>query len=118
MVGDCGHLELNRTPQDLDLDPYQLGVDDLSPKARKALYVLRSGVFSAFCCPTSEPRRLKAFADYINHVFYIDDISDGMMEKETGILVDVVMNALDYDEYTPSGDMPPEDTSAGKLTRE
>ena len=34
MVGDCGHLELNRTPQDLDLDPYQLGADDLSPKAR------------------------------------------------------------------------------------
>ena len=91
---------------------------DLSPKARKALYVVRSGVLTAFCCPDSAPHRLRAFADYINHIIYIDDRSETLTESEMSIFVDVVMNAFDYDEYTPSGDMPPEDTNCGRLTRE
>lgn len=95
------------------------GCPGLSDKARKALYDVRGGLLSAFCYTTCDAHRLRVSADFINYLFHLDDISDGLMTNEADALGDVVMNALWLPEkYKPSAGMPEEEISAGRLARE
>lgn len=57
------------------------------------------------------------------HDFTRDNISDGMMTRETDVLSDVVMNALWFsDRYMPTKDLgkdqPEDELNPGKLARE
>ncbi|KAJ7228636.1 terpenoid synthase [Mycena pura] len=82
---------------------------DLSPKQRKALYGLKAGELTAHCYHTAPANRLRVVSDFMNYLFHLDNISDGMMTRDTEVLSDAVMNALWLSEvYRPT-------TSAGKV---
>lgn len=95
------------------------GCPELTLKARKALYGLHAGELVAFCYTTCDAYRLRVVTDFMNYLFHLDNISDGMMTNEADALADVVMNALWLpDEYKPTKGMPEEEISAGTLARE
>jgi len=55
----------------------------------------------------------------LSHFFLRDNISDGMMTRETDVLADVVMNALWFSEkYMPGKEQADEELNPGKLARE
>jgi alpha-muurolene/germacrene-A/gamma-muurolene synthase len=59
----------------------------------------------------------------MNYLFHLDNISDGMMTRETDVLADAVMNALWFPEkymptQTPGKEQPVEEINAAKLARE
>ncbi|KAL4267704.1 Alpha-muurolene synthase [Pleurotus pulmonarius] len=96
---------------------------DLSPKARKALWGLQAGELTAYCYPDSTAERLRVVSDFMNYLFHLDNISDGMMTRETDVLADSVMNALWYpEEYKPTHAkgkvQPAEELNAGKIARD
>ncbi|TBU35420.1 terpenoid synthase [Dichomitus squalens] len=99
------------------------GCPELSPKARKALYGLQAGELTAYCYPFCSTERLRVVSDFMNYLFHLDNVSDGMMRKGTEELADCVMNALWFpDRYMPTTcegkDQPIEEVSAGKLARD
>ncbi|KAF7440249.1 Alpha-muurolene synthase [Pleurotus ostreatus] len=96
---------------------------DLSPKARKALWGLQAGELTAYCYPSCSPDRLRVVSDFMNYLFHLDNISDGMMTRETDVLADSVMNALWHpEEYrptrSPGKEQPAEELDAGKIARD
>ncbi|KAG6810286.1 hypothetical protein H0H92_012584 [Tricholoma furcatifolium] len=96
---------------------------DLSPKGRRALRGLQAGELTAFCYNTTTPERLRVVSDFMNYLFHLDNISDGMMTRETDVLSDVVMNALWFsDRYVPTTakgkEQPAEEVNPGKLARD
>ena len=113
---------------------------DLNPKQRKALRGLQAGELTAFCYNTCLPERLRVVSDFMNYLFHLyvfldpnrvsvspgserDNISDGMMTRETDILSDCVMNALWLSEkYAPTKsfgkEQPADELNPGKLARE
>ena len=99
------------------------GCPELSPRGRKALYGLQAGELTAYCYPYCSTERLRVVSDFMNYLFHLDNISDGMMRKGTEELADSVMNALWFpDRYMPTAcdgkEQPVDETSAGKLARE
>lgn len=99
------------------------GCPELSPKGRKALYGLQAGELTAFCYPYCSTDRLRVVSDFMNYLFHLDNISDGMMLKGTEELADTVMNALWFpDRYMPTEcpgkEQPLEEASSGRLARE
>ncbi|KDR73677.1 hypothetical protein GALMADRAFT_72397 [Galerina marginata CBS 339.88] len=99
------------------------GCPDLNPKQRRALRGLQAGELTASCYPTAPPERLRVVSDFMNYLFHLDNISDGMMTRETDVLADVVMNALWFsDKYMPteaSGKkQSEEELNPGKLARD
>ena len=99
------------------------GCPELSPKARKALYGLQAGELTAYCYPFCSTERLRVVSDFMNYLFHLDNVSDGMMRKGTEELADCVMNALWFpDRYMPTAcegkEQPMDEVSAGKLARE
>ncbi len=127
LVGHCnfplafhphGYLVATESVQWLDA-----GCPELSPKARGALYGLQAGELTAFCYPYCSSDRLQVVSDFMNYLFHLDNISDGMMHTGTEELADTVMNALWYpDRYMPTEapgkEQPVVEVSAGKLARE
>ena len=100
-----------------------LGCPELTPKKRKALYGLKAGELTAYCYTTCDAEHLHVVSDFMNYLFHLDNISDGMMKRDTDVLADVVMNALWYPEeykptHFPGKEQPDEEISAGKLARE
>ncbi|TFK30274.1 terpenoid synthase [Coprinopsis marcescibilis] len=92
---------------------------DLNAKQRRALYGLQAGELTAYCYNTATPERLRVVSDFMNYLFHLDNISDGMMTRETDVLADVVMNALWLPErYEPCKDQPAEELNPGKLARD
>lgn len=117
---------------------------DLSPKGRRALRGLQAGELTAYCYHTAPPERLRVVSDFMNYLFHLcvsfsssmcqidsrltaslhrDNISDGMMTRETDVLSDCVMNALWFsDRYrrttSPGKVQPVEELNPGKLARE
>ena len=62
---------------------------------------------------------MRIVADFLGYLFHLDNISDGMLTKETDVLADTVMNAHWFPErYTPTKSQPEKEISAGKLARE
>lgn len=121
---------------------------DLNAKQRKALRGLQAGELTAYCYHCTTPERLRVVSDFMNYLFHLyvyycvprddrvvrltrvsflcdrrDNISDGMMTRETDVLSDVVMNALWFsDKYVPTKlagkEQPDEELNPGKLARE
>ncbi|KAJ6622898.1 isoprenoid synthase domain-containing protein [Mycena sp. CBHHK59/15] len=92
---------------------------DLSPKQRRALHGLKAGELTAYCYHTTQPERLLVISDFMNYLFHLDNISDGMMTRDTQVLSDSVMNALWFSRlYRPTQEQPTEEMNAGKLARD
>ncbi|KAI0070951.1 terpenoid synthase [Panus rudis PR-1116 ss-1] len=95
---------------------------DFTPKQRAALHGLSAGRLTAFCYPYSvTEERLQVVSDFMNFLFHLDNISDGMLGKGTEQLASVVMNALWFpDSYIPAkgGSPASEECSAGRLARD
>jgi alpha-muurolene/germacrene-A/gamma-muurolene synthase len=96
---------------------------DLNPKQRRALRGLQAGELTAYCYPHCTPERLRVVSDFMNYLFHLDNISDGMMTRETDVLADAVMNALWFPEkymptQTPGKEQPAEEINPAKLARE
>lgn len=114
---------------------------DLTLKQRRALRGLQAGELTAYCYNTTTPERLRVVSDFMNYLFHLsvpvvvhgietylyechrDNISDGMMTRETDVLSDVVMNALWFsDRYLPTcapgKEQPQDELNPGKLARE
>lgn len=94
-----------------------------TPKQIKALRTLFAGKLTAQCYSTAPLQRLRVISDWMNYLFHLDDISDGMMTRETDVLADAVMNALWVPEYYKSTrakgkEQPEEELNAGKLARD
>ncbi|KAI0823518.1 terpenoid synthase [Trametes gibbosa] len=95
------------------------GCPELSAKARTALYGLQAGELTAYCYPTCTTERLRVVSDFMNYLFHLDNVSDGMMHKGNEELSDVVMNALWFpDRYMPTAGQPAAEASAGRMARE
>ncbi|KAF9449584.1 terpenoid synthase [Macrolepiota fuliginosa MF-IS2] len=91
---------------------------DLNSKQRRALHGLQAGELTAFCYNTAEKERLRVVSDFMNYLFHLDNISDGMMTRETDVLANVVMNAFWHPEkYYPTKEHP-EELNPGKLARD
>ncbi|KAJ6531101.1 terpenoid synthase [Mycena capillaripes] len=93
------------------------------PKQRKALYGLKAGELTAYCYHNASAERLRVIADFLTYLFHLDNISDGMMTRDTEVLSDSVMNALWYsDSYRPTSapgkKQPLEELNAGKMARD
>ncbi|KAF8184523.1 terpenoid synthase [Mycena galopus ATCC 62051] len=96
---------------------------ELSAKLRKALYDLKGGELTAYCYPTASPSRLRVVSDFMNWIFHLDNISDGMLTRETESLADCVMNSVWIpDSYRPTTrqgqTQPSEEPNAGRLARD
>ncbi|KAJ8074430.1 Alpha-muurolene synthase [Marasmius tenuissimus] len=96
---------------------------NLTEKRREALFGLQAGELTAYCYNTAADHRLRVVSDFMNYLFHLDNISDGMMTKETDDLADSVMNALWYTGfYRPTAvrgkKQPEEELNAGKLARD
>ncbi|KAJ7578534.1 terpenoid synthase [Mycena floridula] len=96
---------------------------DLNTKQRIALHGLQAGELTAFCYNTAPSDRLRVVSDFMNYLFHLDNISDGMMTRDTDILSDAVMNALWFSEfYRPTvgegKEQPEDELNAGKLARD
>ncbi|KAK7038245.1 terpene cyclase [Favolaschia claudopus] len=96
---------------------------DLSAKQRRALHGLKAGELTAYCYHTTSPERLRVISDFMNYLFHLDNISDGMMTRDTEVLSDSVMNALWFSNfYRPTSScgkkQPAEELNAGKLARD
>ena len=123
LVSHCGftlscnrHGDIVAAESDKWLDD---GCPELTLKARKALYGLHAGELVAFCYTSCDAYRLRVVTDFMNYLFHLDNISDGMLTNESDMLGDIVMNALWIpEEYKPTKGMPAEEVSAGKLARE
>lgn len=99
------------------------GCPELSDKQRRKLYGLKAGELTAYCYPTCDDEHLRVVCDFMNYLFHLDNISDGMLTKETHVLSDSVMNALWFPTSyrptsTPGREQPSEEISSGKLARE
>lgn len=99
------------------------GCPELTPKKRKALYGLKAGELTAYCYPFCTEERLRVVSDFMNYLFHLDNISDGMLRHATEELSDVVMNAMWFSEkyiptHHPGKEQADEEASAGKLARE
>ncbi|KAL5529465.1 COP3 [Sanghuangporus baumii] len=95
------------------------GCPELTPKMRKALYGLHAGELTAYCYTSCDAHRLRVISDFMNYLFHLDNISDGMMTRDADVLSDIVMNALWFPhEYKPCKGQPAEEISAGKLARD
>ncbi|KAF5375454.1 hypothetical protein D9757_009969 [Collybiopsis confluens] len=79
---------------------------ELNEKRRTAVYSLKGGVLTAYCyaSPEISDYRLRIVADYINYLFHLDNISDGMLKNETVHLSETVMNALNFPEDEPENE--------------
>ena len=123
LVKDC-HFPLSNNPHgeaiavasDQWIDKH---CPELSTKARAALYGLHAGELTAFCYTSCNAHRLRVVSDFLNYLFHLDNISDGMMTRDADALSDVVMNALWFPlNYRPGKGQPAEEIGAGKLARE
>eukprot|EP00753_Platysulcus_tardus_P013398 PLAT3672.1.p1 GENE.PLAT3672.1~~PLAT3672.1.p1 ORF type:complete len:412 (-),score=-36.47 PLAT3672.1:340-1575(-) len=97
---------------------------DLTPKKRKALYGLQAGELTAHCYPYSiTDNHLRVVSDFMNYLFHLDNISDGMMTRDTETLADAVMNALWYPHeyrptHAPGKEQPEKEINAGQIARD
>ncbi|KAJ6501917.1 isoprenoid synthase domain-containing protein [Mycena sanguinolenta] len=96
---------------------------ELSEKQRKALRGLQAGKLTGYCYPTTSPEKLRVISDFLTYLFHLDNISDGMMTRDTEVLTDSVMNALWLpDSYRPTSGVgkkqPSDELNAGKMARD
>lgn len=100
-----------------------LGCPELDPTMRAALYTVKNGELCGHCYLKCDAHRLRIISDFQIYLFHLDDVSDGLLERDANALGEIVMNALQYPhEYHPL--QPPingiveEESSASQLARE
>ncbi|KAJ7193852.1 terpenoid synthase [Mycena pura] len=127
LVSHCAYQHIYHRDGDVvaqeSVDWLDSSCPDLSPKQRKALRGLKAGELTAYCYHTAPTDRLRVISDFMNYLFHLDNISDGMMTRDTEVLSDVVMNALWFNKvYRPTETagkvQPSEELNAGKLARD
>ena len=89
---------------------------------RRHIRGLMAGQLTAFCYNQCSDDRLRIVCDFMLTLFLLDDLSDDLMTKDTEILADVVMNAMNFPEsYRPTqskGKVQPQvESDASRLTR-
>ena len=94
-----------------------------TPAMRRHMDGLMSGQLAAYCYNQCSDDRFRLICDFMLVLFLLDDLSDDLMTKETEVLADVVMNAMNFPEsYRPTktnGKVQPElESDASILTRE
>ncbi|KAI0320055.1 isoprenoid synthase domain-containing protein [Amylostereum chailletii] len=68
----------------------------------KAMRGLQAGELTACVYNNCHPDRLRVVSDWMNYLFHLDNISDGMKSRDTRRLSDLVMNALEWpEEFKP-----------------
>ena len=61
--------------------------------------IVKAGQLTALCYPYVPDDKFRVICDFIGFLFHLDNISDGVMKKETKMLDSVVMKcAMDSDE--------------------
>ncbi|KAI0053966.1 terpenoid synthase [Auriscalpium vulgare] len=96
-------------------------VAHFTPRKMAASRGLLAGELTAFCYNNCSSERLRVVSDFMNFLFHLDNISDGMMARDAKGLSDWVMNAFEWPEgFRPlpgqKGDI--EEISAAKLARD
>jgi alpha-muurolene/germacrene-A/gamma-muurolene/(+)-delta-cadinol synthase len=90
---------------------------------RRHIASLGSGQLAAYCYNQCSDERFRIICDFMLVLFLLDDLSDDLMTKDTEILADVVMNAMNFPEsYRPTQtkgkEQPLLESDASILTRE
>ena len=94
-----------------------------TPDMRRHMDGLMSGQLAAYCYNRCSDERFRLICDFMIVLFLLDDLSDDLLTKETEVLTDVVMNAMNFPQwYRPThtkGKVQPElESDASILTRE
>jgi len=88
---------------------------DLAPEQRAKLYQLHAGTLTAFCYPSCDDARFRVVCDYVNFLFHMDNISDGLMKSDVDALKNLVMHAL----WFPNDpNAPNKEISAARVARD
>ncbi|EIM89671.1 terpenoid synthase, partial [Stereum hirsutum FP-91666 SS1] len=78
-------------------------VPHFTPKKVAAMNGLQAGELTAYCYHDCPAERLRVVDDFMNYLFHLDNISDGMMAKNTTQLANWVMNAFEWpDKFQPT----------------
>ncbi|THH16145.1 hypothetical protein EW146_g4434 [Bondarzewia mesenterica] len=96
-------------------------VPHFTPRKVAAMHGLQAGELTAYCYNNCAPERLRIVSDFMNYLFHLDNVSDGMMAHDTKGLSDWVMNAFEWpDEFRPLEGQKEgvEEISAAKLARD
>lgn len=102
---------------------FEHGSPNFTEQKRRRLYGLKAGNLTAYCYNDCDDEHLRVVCDYMNYLFHLDDLSDGMMMKDTSVLSDVVMNAFKHPHAyhpipTKANEPPPEEPHVSRLARE
>ena len=82
---------------------------------------LQAGVLTAYCYNNCTSERLRVVSDFLNYLFFLDDVSEGYLARDTEGLANLVMNAFEWpDHFRPIRGQPDglEENNAAKLARE
>lgn len=89
--------------------PYKLGVNpatdpvthnteqwllkevDYDEEKRARFFKIRGGLLAGYCYPNTDAFHLQVASDFIEWIFYVDDMTDGYTRTEAGSLHDVIM---------------------------
>ncbi|KAF8528719.1 isoprenoid synthase domain-containing protein, partial [Gautieria morchelliformis] len=90
---------------------------------RRHIAGLGAGQLAAYCYNQCSDERFRIICDFMLVLFLLDDLSDDLMTKDTEILADVVMNAMNFPEsYRPTQtrgkEQPQLESDASILTRD
>ena len=84
---------------------------NLSDEKRYSFDGLKYGLLASMMYPHAALPQLRACADFVVYLFYLDDISDEMDHSETGTITDIVFDSLRHPQsYCPE--------RLGRMTRE
>ena len=99
------------------------GCSDFTDKKRKELKGLKAGILAAYVYADSDDERLRNMTDFIHWFFLLDDLSDGMLSKDTAMLAEIVTTTLEcpqsYRRISANGkELPEQEPDVSKLARE
>ena len=94
-------------------------VPTFTPQKIRAMRGLQAGELTAYVYTHCSPDRLRVVSDWMNYLFHLDNISDGMKSRDTRALADLVMNALEWpDSYKHIKIYDKSESTAAHLARE
>ncbi|TFY74596.1 hypothetical protein EWM64_g9415 [Hericium alpestre] len=92
----------------------------LSARKRGKMAHLLAGELTAYCYPNCPAFELRVVSDFMNYLFHLDDVSDGLIARDAGGLGRRVMHALEHpDAYVPlEGLEGEEEIGAARIARD
>ncbi|KAF8483210.1 terpenoid synthase [Gautieria morchelliformis] len=102
---------------------YQNGCSDFTDKKRKDLIGLKADVLAGYVYHDTDDEHLRVVCDFMNFIFLLDDVSDGLLTKDTKVLAHIVSNALQnphsYRRILANGmELPEQEPDVSKLARD